>query len=63
MGARKPRSSKGEHTEELLDEALAETFPASDPPALVAPGGGISGPEDAPKRSATPRGREPAQKR
>ena len=32
---RKPRPSKSEHQEELLDEALEETFPASDTPALV----------------------------
>ncbi|MBW8785469.1 MAG: hypothetical protein JF593_12675 [Novosphingobium sp.] len=36
-----------EHTEELLDEALKETFPASDPPA-------VSRPEDpAPARNET----------
>lgn len=31
-----PPSSK-KHLDELLDEALDETFPASDPPALTAP--------------------------
>jgi hypothetical protein len=47
MNARKPRPSKSEHEQDLLDEALAETFPASDPPAMVEPGGGITGAEDA----------------
>jgi hypothetical protein len=46
MIAKKPRPRKSDHTEELLDEALKETFPASDPPALVEPGGGITGTED-----------------
>lgn len=26
------------HREELLDQALADTFPASDPPAMLEPG-------------------------
>ena len=54
MNANKPRPSKSEHDEELLDEALEETFPASDPPAMIGPGGGITGPEkergDSPRR-------------
>ena len=49
MSARKPRPSKSEHEEELLDEALEETFPASDTPAMIGPGGGITGQEDAPE--------------
>lgn len=28
---------KREHLEDLLDEALDETFPASDPPAMLEP--------------------------
>ena len=28
-----------EHREELLDEALEETFPASDPPSIAQPPG------------------------
>lgn len=43
MGAVKRRQSQRERKDELLDEALKETFPASDPPALIDPGGGISG--------------------
>jgi nicotinamidase/pyrazinamidase len=38
---------KRRRSEELLDEALEESFPASDPASLVQPEGGISGPEDA----------------
>jgi len=45
MVARKPRVSKIEHQETLLDEALEESFPASDPPAMVGPNGGITDPE------------------
>lgn len=39
-GERKPEPSakeKKKHTNELLDEALEETFPASDPPAMLEP--------------------------
>jgi hypothetical protein len=33
-----PRATKArKHREELLDEALDESFPASDPPAISAP--------------------------
>jgi nicotinamidase/pyrazinamidase len=45
MAAREPRAP--DHGEALLDEALAESFPASDPASLVLPDGGISGPEEA----------------
>ena len=31
-------NAQKKHTEELLDEALKETFPASDPPAMLEPG-------------------------
>jgi hypothetical protein len=47
MIARKRRPSKREHQQELLDEALKGSFPASDPPAMVGPGGGITGAEHA----------------
>jgi nicotinamidase/pyrazinamidase len=42
-----PETPRSGHEEALLDEALEETFPASDPPALVEPGGGITGAEGA----------------
>jgi len=32
-----PKLPKDEHDEELLDEALTETFPASDPIAIPTP--------------------------
>lgn len=31
------KSARDGHREDLLDEALAETFPASDPPAMLEP--------------------------
>jgi hypothetical protein len=34
---KKPSPPDGKHLEELLDEALEETFPASDPPAMLEP--------------------------
>ncbi len=34
--------------EKALVEALAQTFPASDPPAMIAPGGGDEAPEARP---------------
>ena len=46
MSTKKPRQSKRDRQDELLDEALEESFPASDPPALVEPGGGITGAKD-----------------
>lgn len=33
----KDRSRAPEHEEDLLDEALDESFPASDPPAMTEP--------------------------
>ena len=33
----KPKDGKRKHREELLDEALDESFPASDKPAIVEP--------------------------
>jgi len=47
MNAKEPRQPKDDREQELLDEALAESFPASDPASLVGPGGGISGAEEA----------------
>jgi hypothetical protein len=46
MSAKDPRPEKSSHKEELLDEALEESFPASDPASLVEPGGGITGPNE-----------------
>jgi hypothetical protein len=50
----------------LLDEGLTETFPASDPVAIVAPGGGITGPEklagSAERRATDSKGRRPAKR-
>lgn len=33
----KPPPQQKKHLDELLDEALRETFPASDPPAMLEP--------------------------
>ena len=38
------KKSKGDQDRELSKE-LVETFPASDPPAITQPGGGVTGPE------------------
>ena len=42
-------TSSDKKDRELSDE-LEMTFPASDPPASTEPGGGITGPEPAPKK-------------
>jgi hypothetical protein len=42
----KPKNGKRKHREELLDEALDESFPASDPPAIVEPHKRPGGAED-----------------
>jgi hypothetical protein len=53
MNAKEPRQEKPSHKEELLDEALEESFPASDPASLVEPGGGITGPNEKPRERDT----------
>jgi hypothetical protein len=35
--SKSPTKEKEKHREDLLDEALEESFPASDPPAIVQP--------------------------
>ena len=42
----KPKNGKRKHREDLLDEALDESFPASDPPAIVEPHRKPGGAED-----------------
>ena len=37
MSETKPDRAKRKHREDLLDEALDQSFPASDPPAIVSP--------------------------
>ena len=39
----RPQARDIQHVEDMLDEALKQSFPASDPPAAVEPGGGITG--------------------
>jgi hypothetical protein len=34
---RKAKDAKRKHREDLLDEALDQSFPASDPPSMVSP--------------------------
>jgi hypothetical protein len=43
------------HREKLLDQALADTFPASDPVSAAQPGGGEDGGAPRPDASAQPR--------
>jgi hypothetical protein len=46
----KPPATPDRHREDLLDEALEETFPASDPPSMTepAPAGGKQRPTSPP---------------
>ena len=41
-----PHLPKDEHEEELIDEALTETFPASDPVAIPTPADRVPPPAD-----------------
>lgn len=40
-----PKDPEKREEDEKLEDALEDTFPASDPPATTAPGRGITGPE------------------
>ena len=42
----KPKTGKRSHREDLLDQALEESFPASDPPAISAPHAHPGGADD-----------------
>jgi hypothetical protein len=53
-----PELPADEHEEELIDEALTETFPASDPIAVAMPGSPIQLPDGGAPRS--PRGIMPS---
>jgi hypothetical protein len=37
MSEKKPPRTRKEHREDLLDDALDDSFPASDPPAITSP--------------------------
>ncbi len=49
-----PKDPQKKADDEALEDALEDTFPASDPPSNTAPGRGITGPEvkrkDEPKK-------------
>jgi hypothetical protein len=46
-----PRLPRDEHEEELIDEALTETFPASDPVAIPTPKDKVPPPKDDRRRA------------
>ncbi|MFO1168117.1 MAG: hypothetical protein U1E19_08380 [Rhodoblastus sp.] len=53
--ARRKQDKRDSKEKRRLDEGLKETFPASDPPAEIQPGGGITG--DEPPRPGQKTGR------
>jgi hypothetical protein len=49
------RDDEDEHEERLIDEAVDESFPASDPPAIAHPGSSLAVKEEAEEGRKTPR--------
>lgn len=49
------------HDEQMLDDALDQTFPASDPPAVTQPHGTSPGSKDAPPKDS-PKSRKASRK-
>jgi hypothetical protein len=55
-----PKSPQNEHVEDLIDESLIESFPASDPPAMHSPEHGRKKPADRNPRSGEDEDVKPA---
>lgn len=54
-----PRPKSKQEIDRELDEALKETFPASDPVAVTTPGGPVEPGEDPKKKRSSQRPRKP----